>query len=326
MNAPLDRPNLLRRMARRVRDFFAVPASPRPLAVLRIGIAAVLLLQALSISGSVQALFGRRAIVQWAAARGGGMGYHPGIPGVNVLAHYLSSWGVTPAQCVYGVFLAYVAGLSCLLIGWRSRISAVVAWLAHLSLCQSGFLTIYGVDQFANIALFYLTWMPAGGALSLDHSAGRQSDRPTVTSRIALRVLQLHLCIAYVASGVHKGSGGQWWNGEAIWRAVNLPELAQFDMTWLASVPWLAMLLCWGTLFLEAGYPLILIPRLRKPMALGIISLHAGIALSMGLVSFSAVMSVLTLSAFLISAEPAPATIAERVALRSGNQTAAAVS
>lgn len=316
MNATLNTQTLTQRLTGRVRDFFLAPATPLPLAVFRIGVAAVLLLQALSLAGSVQELFGRNAIVQWAAiyqAGGGGMGFHPGVPGVNVLAYYLAPYGVTPAQCVQGVFLLYVASLSCLLIGWRTRISAVVAWITHLSLCASGFMTIYGVDQFANIALFYLLWMPVGGALSLDRSAGRTSGEPGVTNRISLRVLQLHLCIAYVASGVHKASGEQWWNGEAIWRAVTLPELAQFDMTWLAMVPWLAMLLCWGTLLLEVGYPLILIPRLRKPMAFGIISLHVGIATSMGLISFSALMGALTFSAFVIGGEPAPAGIAERV-------------
>lgn len=304
------KPSLGKRLLKRLNDFFTKPASPLPLAVFRIGIAAVLLLQALSIAGNLQELYGERAIVQWSAI--GAPGYHPAVPNVGLIANLLAPLGLTAAQSLQAVYLVYVLSLSCLLIGWRSNISAGVAWITHLAMCSSGFMTIYGVDQFANIALFYLTWMPVGAALSVDCSAGRTSDEPSVTARIALRVLQLHLCIAYVASGIDKGSGEQWWNGEAIWRAVNLPELAQFDMLWLASVPLLAKLLCWGTLALECGYPLILIPKLRKPMALGVISLHLGIALSMGLLSFSAVMCVLTGSAFLIPSEPAPASIRER--------------
>jgi len=319
MNAQTTKARLLERIqmaGRRIpgtlRDIFTVPASAMPLAVFRIGIAAVLLLQALAIAGNVQELFGPKAIVQWSALRGagGGVGYHPGIPGINDVVAWLAPFGVTASGSVQGVFLVYVAAMACLLIGWRSRISGGIAWITHLMLCSSGYMTIYGVDQFANIALFYTMVMPAGAVLSLDHAAGRTSAAPTITNRIALCVLQLHLCIAYFASGVHKASGVQWWNGEAIWRALTLPELAQFDMTWLASVPWLAMLLCWGTLFVEVGYPFLILPqKTRRFMACATIGLHAGIAVFMGLVSFSAVMSVLTFSAFVISGDPARATL-----------------
>jgi len=318
MNPP-DRPTILRRAKNWFRDFLTAPASPRPLAVLRIGLAAVLLLQALSIAGSIQELFGDRSIVQWSALRGdgAGMGYHGLVPRVSDLAGLLAPLGISTAACVRGIFLTYVFALGCLLIGWRSNIVAAVAWLAHLMLCASGYMTIYGVDQFANIALFYCVWMPVGAALSCDVSAGRASDAPSIPARIGLRVLQVHLCLVYLTSGIEKAKFSQWWNGDAIWLSVNLPEMAQFDMTWLAYVPWLAVLLGWGTLAIELGYAFLVWPRrTRKWMVLAALSLHLGIAVTLGLISFSAVMGVLSIAAFLIPAEAAPATIAERVAMR----------
>lgn len=319
MTPQLNPPTFAARAKQRLLDFFAAPASPRPLAVLRIGLAAVLLLQALSIAGSVQELFGDRAIVQWSALRGdgAGMGYHPLVPRVGDVVGLLGPLGISSAACVRGIFLCYVFALSCLLIGWRSKISAGFAWLSHLMLCASGYMTIYGVDQFANIALFYCVWIPVGAALSCDRAAGRASDAPSIPARIGLRVLQIHLCLVYLTSGIEKAKFSQWWNGDAIWRSVNLPEMAQFDMTWLAYVPWLAVLLGWGTLAIELGYAFLVWPRwTRKWMVLATLSLHLGIAVVLGLISFSAVMCVLSIAAFLVSAEPAPATIAERVALR----------
>src|SRR5439155_11554901 len=110
---------------------------------------------------------------------------------------------------------------------------------------------------------------------------------------------------AYFASGVEKAVGEQWRSGEAIWQALMQPALGQLDFSWLAAVPWVAQLACWSTLIIEIGYAVLVWPRrTRTPWAVATIGLHVGIAGFMGLVSFSAVMAGLTLSAFLVSAEP----------------------
>jgi hypothetical protein len=218
----------------------------------------------------------------------------------------LAPQGVSADACVRGVFLLYLAGLGGLLVGWHTRLSAQAAWLAHLALNTSGSTSIYGVDAFANIGLFYCVWMPVGHALSADVHAGRVSGAPSFGARLGLRVVQLHLCIVYFTAGAEKAVGEQWRNGEAVWLAVMQPALGQFDFTWLAGAPWVALLACWGTLVIELGYPVLVWPRrTRKVWAVATIGLHAGIAVFMGLVSFSAVMAVLTLAAFLVSAEPA---------------------
>src|SRR5205823_5544577 len=136
-----------------------------------------------------------------------------------------------------GVFLLYLASLGSLLIGWHSRLSAVVAWLTHLALNVSGSPSIYGVDSFANWALYYCVWAPVGHALSADVLTGRLREAPSFGARLGLRVVQLHLCIAYFASGVEKAVGEQWRSGEAIWQALMQPALGQFDFSWLAAVP-----------------------------------------------------------------------------------------
>jgi hypothetical protein len=139
----------------------------------------------------------------------------------------------------------------------------------------------------------------------MDRQSGRVSDEPTSLARLGLRVLQLHLCIVYLSSGIEKATGEQWWNGEAIWRSVTRPDLATFDLTTLAQFPLVAMLLCWGTLVVEIGYPAMIWHRWTKlPWAAATIGLHAGIAIFLGLWSFAALMIVLNVAALTVSAEP----------------------
>lgn len=305
MNVPLllNRPTFLSRLRDDAVSFAAAPASARPLAALRIGLAAVLLFQAFSLAGSLPALYGSRGVVQWSVMEGT---LPAGMPRIAWLTRALAPLGVSDLLGVRVVFLLYVVSLACLLIGWRTCTGAVVAWLTHLMLKTTGHASIYGVDEFAHIALFYCIWMPVGRTLSLDATAGRAGEDPSVLARVSLRVLQIHLCVVYLSSGIEKATGVQWWNGEAIWRSMMRPDMNMLDVTWLPSVPWLAMALCWGTLAVEIGYAFLVWPRrTRKWMALATLGLHAGIAVGLGLVSFALVMMVLTGSAFLVSAEPA---------------------
>jgi hypothetical protein len=184
-----------------------------------------------------------------------------------------------------------VASLIGLLIGWRARVFARAAWLFHLVLV-SGQITAYGVDMFAHIFLFYLCLFPSGWG-----------DSPSSLARFGIRLLQLHLCIAYFFCGYEKAQGPQWWDGDAIWRPLMLPLYSSHDMSWLASYPWLAKLAGWGTLVVEGAYPIFIWPRVTRYLwALLVISLHLGIGVFLGLGIFSLFMSVLTLSLFCIPA------------------------
>jgi hypothetical protein len=208
---------------------------------------------------------------------------------------------VSEEVCLRGLFLTYLGSLGALLLGWRTRPAAVTGWLISLSFKTSSSLSAYGVYEFANIALFYCVWMPVGHALSIDRRAGRVSDAPSAMACLSLRVLQLHLCIVYLASGIEKATGDQWRNGEALWRALMRGDLGQYDFSWLANCPELAQVICWGTLAIEIGYAFLIWPRsTRRAMALAAIGMHAGIAVAMGLWSFSALMIVLNAAAFLM--------------------------
>lgn len=294
----------LRAFIARARDaaitFVAEPASARPLATMRIGVALVLLLQALAIAPNLADFFGMRGFMQ--APLVDAVVSHE-LPRVSWVARALAPLGIAETTALVLCFALYVASLHFLLLGWQTRLSAAAAWLLHLTLKTSGTLSAYGVFEFATIALFYCFCFPVGDAWSLD--ARRKSCAPTSLARLGLRLVQLHLCVVYLSSGIEKASGEQWRNGEAIWRAIMRPAFEPFDLSWLAAHSWIAVLATWSTLIIECGYVVFIWPRkTRKAWALATIGMHAGIACLLGLWAFSGVMITLNVAAFLVRASP----------------------
>lgn len=278
-------------MLERLESFFLRPATSRPLAALRIGLATLLLLQGLLIIDVVPELFGRSGILQGAL--------HDYFMGFDVLETVgvralLRAAGIPEITWLRGLFAAYLCALLALTAGWRCRLAAAAACLTHALLALEGRLSMYGVDQFAQVALFYLALEP-----------GATGSPATPRARLVLRMLQIHLCIAYLSSGLAKMEGAEWWNGEAIFRSVMMPMYATFPMGWIASVPLAAKLLAWGTLIVEVGYPVFIWPARTRPIWIAaIVGLHLGILVFLRLVTFALVMIVLTVAAFGVSPEP----------------------
>lgn len=312
-NDTLAAPEARGRLARAgaaVERFFFAPARATPLAALRIGLALVLLAQAALIAPAFFALYERSGVLQGVVrdnlAR-------PGLPDLGWLIRTLGGVGIGEAWILTTTGIVYLLSLTALLVGWRTRIAAVVAWLTHLTLMMTGSGTNYGADNFGNIFLFYLIWVPAGAELSLDRAAGRGPRSPTSMARLSIRVIQLHLCMVYLAGGLMKASGEQWWDGDAIWRSVMLPEYRQLDFCWLVDHPWVARVSGWMVILIETGYSIFIWPRrTRLPWILAAVAMHLGIAVFMGLEIFGAIMIAFTVSAFGFSAEPEPEDTATR--------------
>jgi hypothetical protein len=269
--------------------------SPRPLAAFRIGVASVLILQALAIGPNLHDLYGQDGIVPWSEVE---RLFPDAVPRLSWLAGALAPLGVSPASALRLAFGGYALALACLLLGWRTRAAAFAAWLIHLAMNVSGHASIYGVDEFANIALFYCLCLPVGAAWSLDARRAPQRSEPAPEYGLALRVPQVHLCIVYTTSGMAKAQGIDWWTGQAMWCALMQPD-SWCDFSWLSAVPWLATLAGWGTLLVEIGYGVGIWLRTTRLAWLGaIVSMHLGIAIFLGLVSFAALMIAFNLAAF----------------------------
>jgi hypothetical protein len=251
------------------------------------------------LSSNVLALHGSGGIIPWELTD---LLRDPWVPGLPTLARALRPLGIGTYSGVIVLLAVYAGSLLALALGFYARLSALVAWGLHLSLVTSGFASFYGVDQIANTFLFYLALFPSGRAWRFES----RPDEPIPVG--CLRVVQIHLCVIYLSAGVEKALGRQWWNGEAIWRAVTQPAFSTFDLRWLAGHPWIPMLAGWGTLVVEIGYACLIWPRrTRRAWCFAAIALHLLLGLFMGLVFFSSVMIALTACLFLIPEERAVA-------------------
>ncbi|WP_223642641.1 hypothetical protein [Corallococcus sp. EGB] len=292
MSAPSWRSAVRARLA----AFVGEPTSPQPLGVLRIGVAALLLIQAWSLSESLPELLSNRGWVPWSVSEALAS---PAVPRVDAVVAALAPLGISQVAGLQGLAFVYVVALLGLLLGLHTRVSAVVAWVIHTVLLNSISFFSYGVETFAHISLFYCVVMPVGTAFSLDMRAGRLSGAPSALATLSLRVLQLHLSLIYLSTGLEKLLGPVWRDGTAIWEVLMQPQYGQFDFAWLAAVPWLVKLSTWGTLAVEVGYAFCIWPRRTRGLWVALtLGMHLGIAVMMGLWMFSGMMAVLTFAAF----------------------------
>jgi len=288
-------------MSKRLENFFFAPAYPEPLGLLRALVSLALLVQALLVAPDYLELYSTDGIFQAPLQI---FFSSDTVPGIVSYVVTMEKVGVPEYPALVGLGVLYIVSLIFLMLGLGTRIAAVLVWITHL-LLGGTHVTAYGADQFAHFLLFYFLWMPINRAYSLDRFFGRVNGEPTSFARFSLRLVQIHLAIAYLASGLDKAIGITWWNGEAIWRSLMMPIYSQVDMSWVAQVPWLAAIFSVGTLVVEIGYPFFIFPqRTRRLWVVLTISMHLGIVAFLGLHTFGLLMASLTLSLFGLRSDP----------------------
>lgn len=198
------------------------------------------------------------------------------------------------------VAIIYIISLISLALGLMSKFSAAIALLTHLVLMQSINIFIYGVDYMTTISLFYLLIFPVGKYHSLDNYLLKKSNSDNFEQGIYLRIFQIHWCLAYFFSGLSKALGPTWWNGEAIWKALNSYNQASlFNPELWVHYPYIITFLGILTVLLELLFPIgVSVKILRKPWIVSIILMHIAIGALLGLYFFSIVMILINLVGF----------------------------
>jgi hypothetical protein len=239
---------------------------------------------------------------------------------------------VTDPDAMAAVHTACLVIIFLFTIGLCTRLTSVLTWFAMLSYIHRSSNTVFGVDTMMTIVLLYLMIGPSGAALSVDRlirrwlftyrslrqqSVGSAPEpvhvpplpvTPSVSANLAIRLLQIHLCIVYGAAGLSKLQGSAWWSGEAIWGTLANWEYAPMQypaynafLLFLADHLWLWQLfMTMGTLFtlaFEIGFPFLIWRPGTRWVVIGMaVTLHGGIGLFMGLKTFSMMMLTMVLS------------------------------
>jgi hypothetical protein len=207
-------------------------------------------------------------------------------------------WLIRSPGVLWILHLLALGVFALLTVGLYSRPMAVLSLLITLSYIHRLSGSLYGLDQCNAMLAMYLAVGPCGEAYSLDRwlAARREGLRlpaapPRINTNVAVRLLQLHMCIIYLFAGMSKLQGPAWWDGTAMWGAVAIQEYQSIDMTWLARHPVLVAIATHTVLFWELFYAALIWPRFTRPvMLLLAIPLHLGIALFLGMPTFGLAM------------------------------------
>jgi hypothetical protein len=223
----------------------------------------------------------------------------PWIPRISWFIRGGSAIGLGEEQTLDAIWWSLLVAALFLLVGLFCRPTAIAAWLLHLAVVKSGSIFSYGADGFTTIALFYLAISPLPDSHSLDRWLRKIPACSPQLHGFFQRVLQLHLCLIYFFSGLSKALGTGWWNGENLWRAMTHPPFDILDPNVLAGIRPLFPAVGISIWLLEIGYAIFIWPRPTRAFWLcGIIVMHMGIGVLMGMPLFGLIMLVLNIAAF----------------------------
>jgi hypothetical protein len=221
--------------------------------------------------------------------------------------HGFSIWFLVNDPClIRTIYYAGIVVIGLFTIGFCTRVTGILSWAFHLSYIHRSMMIWFGMDAMVSFMMLYLCISPCGSVLSVDrYLAQRRSKwtlgpvQPMWSATLALRLMQIHMCVVYFIAGIAKLQGHTWWNGLATWLTMNAPLFNEgIDIGWLADTRYgewfwhyFTFVSTYITLGFEIAFPFLIWNRYLRPWMIFLaIMLHAGIGVFMGLGGFGAVM------------------------------------
>lgn len=214
---------------------------------------------------------------------------------VSPLFYSFHNWGGNVAsQAILFAVAAVFATM--LLVGYRTRIAAVMSFVLLASLQGRNYLILQGGDDILRVMLFWSLFTPLAARYSVDAvlaaHAGVKAPAPPRVFSIGALALVCQLFAMYVVSAILKAGPAWHQNGNAIHLAIHHHAFATNFGIWLRELP--DSVLRAGTYavwWLEMVGPfLFFVPvrtyLFRTLLALSYIGFHFGLFLSMNLGHF----------------------------------------
>jgi len=196
------------------------------------------------------------------------------------------------------------------MLGVFPRITSIVFFALTASLYSRNAMALDGGQNLLILLAFYLCFADSGAYFSLtrDSAAAHTCSRIAAPSAPALHVLHNlamfviagQICMVYYWSGFYKISGHKWQDGTAVYYVMRANEFAFPPLShFIYQNAFAVTFLTYSTLVFQGAFPFLMWVRRAKPfLLLAAFGFHAGIAIFMGLVFFSAMMIVADLSVF----------------------------
>jgi hypothetical protein len=271
-----------------------MPASParldlRSLAILRIGLAATLLVDLAVRAVDLDAHYGPLGAVacrtweaQWSNHR---FDFFPCVAAAV-------DWAAVH-------FAVQALAALALLVGLRTRFFTAASWLLLVSLHNRNGLVLNGGDVLLRSFLFWAMFLPLGERWSLDASSSRAPVPPRRTEHsVATWAFLLQLLVVYPVAIWYRRFESYWWDGTALVQILDYDLYATQVGIWLRSFPTLVVGLNHVTNALELAGPLLaLVPVfgsgwLRTALVVAFVCLHLGIGIAINVGMFPIVSAV----------------------------------
>lgn len=177
---------------------------------------------------------------------------------------------------LHRLFWLHIACTLMLLVGFCSRVNALLVFVLLVSWQNRNPLILDGEDGVFRLVGFYLMLMPSGRAWSVDRWLfHRSADVCPMAPAWSLRLLQLQMVVIFVAAAGFKLGGSAWLDGTALSYVVRLDDtFGRFRIpSLLFEIPLLVRLMTWTVVAVELIAPLFLWFRETRRWALLLIML-----------------------------------------------------
>lgn len=262
--------------------FWFTPTSTAPVEVLRIAFGLVATAWTLSLVPVLGPFFGPDAAMP-----------RPDLPTMAWTVFGLPG-GAPLVWLVWAVGLVAAVALT---IGYRTRLAAVLVFVLMVSVSRQAPLAFNAGDGLLRVIAFYLVFMPAGSAASVDRWLTDPEHVWNFPRRApwALRLAQVQLSVIYLSTVWEKSGGVLWRNGSAVSYAMRIGDVGRLPTpAFVTDSVVLSQLATFGTLAAELAIGVLVWNRAARPWVLGLgVVLHVSIEFTLAVGFFS--LGMLTL-------------------------------
>lgn len=280
----------LKTISKAIDDFLFIPQPVYSVALLRIGLGLLLLLNWVMLYTDLDVLYGPNGIVSLQTAQ------QLGNPLRFSLFDYLPNTAKVTTTLAFVNLLAVLG----IIVGAWTRTSIFIAFVTLVSFHHRNGFILNSADSVLRIFLFFLFFTHCADWLSVDRwrlrQQGRAPEIPEAKSPWALRLIQIQFCIIYIATVLFKIKGDRWVDGTAVYIATRLDDFIRFELPLLNSMLFIKVM-TWATLAIEFALgTLVWVKELRYWVLLAGVGFHLGIEYTMSIPVFEWAMIVLMVS------------------------------
>lgn len=279
--------------------FFHQPSDPRIPALIRIGVAGLVLINLIAWYPYLEMWFGEPGVLPGDVWKNPDENSAPLFQPWSLLA--VVPRGHAALLVCYTLFLLQTV---CLLGGFASRFSAASVFVWLVSFQNRNVMILDGEDDVLRIISFLLIFMPLAEVWSVDawlrQRGGKQKPSeiteppyPSHCSPWAVRMLQYFMVLVMFATGLYKLAGEPWRDGTALYYVARIDDLfGRFPVPhYLFDTPWTVRAMTWCVLYVELAIPfLIWIPKARRFSLIVLLGFHLSNEWAMHLFLFHWIM------------------------------------